>query len=214
MTNQNDVIEILNRTIECFCQDFIHEPYLCYTEHGHHALFYSQLLDALSPEQRFVFWRGRKVCVVQKEYPTAGPLGKPRRQHWDIALIKNPPESFHTGLCSYDYLRLTAIVEFALNGTAEHLKDDISRLCHDQANTDNRLIVHLYRLSDARTRISGRDWSPDSSVLYPKEKVCDLVAMLPICIYYGVVDPTGTNESGVWRIKGGKIDKIDGLGDR
>jgi hypothetical protein len=76
-----------------FCTEFVKNPYLCYTEHGLHALFYTKLYNALTPAERYTEWAAHRVCVIQKEYPTARSLGKPRRQNWDIALIKTPPES-------------------------------------------------------------------------------------------------------------------------
>ena len=77
-------------TIEKFCAEFVTHPYICYTEHGQHARFYSHLYGALPEKRRYVDWKQKKVCSLQKEYPTAGALGKTRRQHWDIALIKSP----------------------------------------------------------------------------------------------------------------------------
>jgi len=43
----------------------------------------------------------------RKKYPTAGLLDKPQRQHWDIAMIKTPPERLASGLA--------AMVELGLN---------------------------------------------------------------------------------------------------
>jgi len=74
------IVETVRQTIIQFCTEFMEHPYLCYTEHGQHALFYARLYNALSPEHRYTIWRGQKIGVVQKEYPTAGKLGKPRRQ--------------------------------------------------------------------------------------------------------------------------------------
>jgi hypothetical protein len=33
---------------------------------------------------------GREMCVIQKEYPTQDSIGRSRRQHWDVAVIKTP----------------------------------------------------------------------------------------------------------------------------
>ena len=45
---------------------FLRNPYLCYTEHGLHTLYYTQLFNALTPEQRYLSWAGQQVCVLQK----------------------------------------------------------------------------------------------------------------------------------------------------
>lgn len=114
--------EIFQQTIVHFTTEFLHNPYLCYTEHGLHALFYAQLYHALPAEQRYLTWQKQRICVLQKEYPTAHNLGKPQRQHWDIALIQNPPQhSRPSDVGAYDYLKLAAVVEFGLNENAAHL---------------------------------------------------------------------------------------------
>jgi hypothetical protein len=85
------------------------------------------LFNVMLEQQRYLTWNNQKVCVLQKEYPTAGKLGKPQRQHWDIAVLKNPPESLETKN-TYDYLKLFAAIEFGMNEAKEHLEDDIERL--------------------------------------------------------------------------------------
>ncbi|MBO8167891.1 MAG: hypothetical protein H0Z35_01755 [Thermoanaerobacteraceae bacterium] len=99
------VEHIVRNVIEDFCREFSKFPYLCYTEHGLHARFYSALYNALPPAARYINWEGKKICVIQKEYPTAGTLGKPRRQNWDIAVIQNPPSTLPGKEPSYDYLK-------------------------------------------------------------------------------------------------------------
>ncbi len=42
------------QTITSFFEEFITYSYLCYTEHGQHALFYSKLFAALPEEQRYI----------------------------------------------------------------------------------------------------------------------------------------------------------------
>jgi len=79
---------IVHQVAKEFVLEFIANPYLCYTEHGQHARFYTMLYNALPAEQRYTKWGANTVCVIQKEYPTAGKLGKPQRQHWDVAVIK------------------------------------------------------------------------------------------------------------------------------
>lgn len=156
----DNVTQILEETIVQFLKDFVKNPYDCYTEHGQHALFFAKLYNALPNEKLYhmmevVSGHQIRVCTIQKEYPTKVDLGKKRRQNWDIAIIQPP------GACveSYDKLDLSAIVEFGMNEGLEHLVDDFLRVSHPEANADHRYIVHLYRLSAASDRISGRDWS-------------------------------------------------------
>jgi hypothetical protein len=147
---------------------------------------------------------GQKVCAIQKEYPTAGNLCKPRRQHWDIAIIKSPAESVPEKKHSYDYLMLEAIVEFGMNVAKDHLDDDIKRVCHGDANADHRYIIHLYRLSKAGNQFSMRDWSPSSTQVLT---VADVKVMSPVgqsvSIFYGMYDDTDKSKNGVWLIKDG-----------
>ena len=189
-----------------FTLEFIANPYLCYTEHGQHALFYTMLFNAMPSKQRYTKWGSNKICVIQKEYPTAGKLGKPQRQHWDIAVIKTPPSStIEGGSLSYDYLRLAAVVEFGMNEAEEHLVDDIERICHVQANLELGIIIHIYRLSAPGAKISNRDWSPNSPRILPKEQVSKLITGKPVEVYYGLHDSTGLHETGAWLLSGCEI---------
>lgn len=199
------ITDIVRRTIIQFCAEFIENPYLCYTEHGQHALFYTKVYNALPPEQRHTTWQGHKVCVVQKEYPTAGDLGKPHRQHWDIAVIKAPAKSIPIECSGYDYLKLAAVVEFGMNEPAEHLKHDIERLCHPEANLIQGFIVHLYRLSKPGALFSNRDWSSNSTRILTLEDLAELSTGKTVEIYYGMAGSTGEHKLGVWRIQRGKI---------
>lgn len=199
-------VEIVRRTISEFCLEFIEEPYLCYTEHGLHALFFTKLFNAFPEDDRYVRWLGNQVCVVQKEYPTAEKLGKPRRQHWDISVIKKPPESQYSALPqSYDRLKLAAVVEFGMNERKDHLIDDIERVCHHDANLENGFVVHLYRLSKPGARYSNRDGSPKSNHLLSRDDIRGAVSDKPVEVYYGVYDSTGEHPSGLWLIKQGEI---------
>ncbi len=193
-------IAILENTIEAFCLRFLDEPYLCYTEHGLHALFSTWLYNALPPEQRYTDWYGRKLCVVQKEYPTAGALDKPRRQHWDIAVIQTPPQCWANKQPAYDYLRLAAIVEFGLNEARAHLEDDIARISHADANADKGYAIHLYRLSKPGEKFSGRDWSSKSAQICTPADVRQLVGGKSVTVYYGVWDGSGKHKTELWRI--------------
>ena len=146
--NMYNQIDIIRQAIREFCLEFIDEPYTCYTEHGLHALFYTRLFNTFPEDRRYTSWLGKRVSVIQKEYPTAGNLGKPQRQHWDISVIKTPPESLlASSSYSYDYLKLSVVIEFGMNESAEHLIDDIERVCHPDANVEEKFVVHFYRLS-------------------------------------------------------------------
>jgi hypothetical protein len=153
---------IIDKVLEHFCKDFIRDPYLCYTEHGQHALFYTMLYNALPPAERDLVFnyhdKQYRVCAIQKEYPTYEGLEKGRRQNWDISILKNQPQLKE----SYDYLDLSAIIEFGLNEQIEHLIDDFLRISHRQAHADDLYIVHLYRLSKAGNQLSARDRSANA----------------------------------------------------
>ena len=57
-------VNTIRDTIVVFCLEFIRNPYLCYTEHGQHALFYSMLFNALSEQRRYITRKNQKVCVL------------------------------------------------------------------------------------------------------------------------------------------------------
>lgn len=200
-------VEQIRRTLTDFCKEFLSRPYLCYTEHGLHALFFSRLYNALPAQSRYTDCNGLELCVIQKEYPTAHNLGKSRRQHWDISLIKTPvvpPDRPN----AFDYLPLSAVVEFGLNCPSDHLADDITRLCHPEANVAHRFVVHLYRLSGVTNKLSGRDWAPESNILCSKDSVRVVLRNRPVEVFYGVVDATGANPSGLWVITGYGIEQV------
>jgi hypothetical protein len=201
------VLNVVRQAIAEFCRAFVEHPYLCYTEHGQHALFYTQLFNALPSEQRHTTWQGQKICVIQKEYPTAGNLGKPRRQHWDIAVLKTPPESLVTE-SAYDYLKLAAVIEFGLNESKKHLVEDLRRLCHADANLMQGFVVHLYRLSQPQALFSKRDWTSGSKRVLLPQAVAELVADKPIEVYYALADSTGQYMPGVWRMRNGIVTKL------
>jgi hypothetical protein len=196
------MLETIRTTIIGFCLDFVRNPYLCYTEHGLHALFYTMLYNATPEKQRFITWENQKVCSFQKEYPTAGDLGKPQRQHWDVAVVKSPPESSCSGPGCYDYLKLYAVIEFGMNASSEHLTDDIERLCHRGSNLEHGFIVHLYRLSQSGSLFSNRDWSSKSKQILSPDDILELPRRGSLEIFYGMSDSTGEYKSGVWRING------------
>jgi hypothetical protein len=197
-----DDIAVVRDTVIRFCEEFIQDPYLCYTEHGQHALFYTMLFNALPESRRYAMWDSKRVCLLQKEYPTAGSLSKSRRQHWDIALLQTPLQPVPGEAPEYDRLKLAAAVEFGMNAKRKHLREDIRRLCHPDAHVGHGFVVHLYRLSPPGEPFSRRDRSASS----PRILEVDDVAALPrdprLEIYYGMVDATGRHEQGLWCIQG------------
>lgn len=202
------MLEIIRKTLISFCLNFIRNPYLCYTEHGQHALFYTMLYNALPEQQRYVIWQNQKVCVIQKEYPTSGNLGKSKRQHWDVAVVKAPPMSHYDSLGSYDFLKLGAVVEFGLNESEEHLRDDLARLCHKDSNIEQGFIVHLVRISESETRFSRRDLPSYSPKIFTPKRIKALTVGNSIEIYLALADITSTYESGAWHICDGAVTRI------
>jgi len=202
-------IRILTQTIKQFTLEFIEQPYICYTEHGLHARFYTSFYNALSDEQQYFDWEGKKVSVIQKEYPTATNLDRSRRQHWDISLIKNPPEiAFPEEPKPYDFFKLLGVVEFGMNESVVHLKDDIDRLCHSEANVENSFLVHLYRLTNPGNQYSRRDLSNRSINIVSKENAAKLTKENQVEIFYGMYDDTNPDECGAWHLHDGKIEEI------
>ena len=202
------MLELIRKTIIKFCQDFVNNPYLCYTEHGQHALYYSMLYKAIPEEQRYIICNNQKVCIIQKEYPTAGKLGKPQRQHWDIAILNSTQESKYDNASSYDYLKLFAAIEFGMNEAREHLEDDIRRLSHNESNVEHGFIVHLYRLSESGNRFSHRDWSSKSPRIMSKGDIRQLSIGKAVEIYLGLYDSTGVYPQGIWKIKDGQVEPV------
>ena len=200
-------IEKVREISQRFSLEFIKNPYLCYTEHGLHARFYMMFYNALSAQERYFNWGKNKVCTVQKEYPTAGHLGRSRRQNWDISVIKTPPQSIKKQH-SYDYLRLAAVVEFGLNERKEHLMNDVERICHADANVDQGFIIHLYRISEPGAQASARDWSSNSTRILSEDNVAKITAEKSVEILCGMYDVTGTYTSGLWFIRQGEISQI------
>ncbi|MCK5019445.1 MAG: hypothetical protein KAS32_20470 [Candidatus Peribacteraceae bacterium] len=188
------MINIIEKAIQDFCQEFIKNPYLCYTEHGIHALFFNRLYNALPEKDRYFNWMGHKVCVIQKEYPTATDLEKSQRQHWDISVIDTPPVSL-SKTNSYDFLRLNSVVEFGMNASSGHLKEDIRRMTRPDSNILNKYAVHLYRFSK---NMSRRDISSKGSDIIKPDDVKRMVGDTDVKVYYAVADLMMSGESGVW----------------
>jgi len=186
---------LVHSVLRDFCLEFYSEPYLCYTEHGLHALFFSRLYDALPEDRRYFEWNGQKVCAIQKEYATADDLGKSKRQHWDIAVLRNPPVTRMEH--PYDFFEIDAAVEFGLNEGKDHLLEDMRRLSHPSSNVKTGYAVHLYRISEG---VSKRDLSPRSARIWPgesaaeKDKLLAEVRKTNVTVYYVFVDATSTRQ--------------------
>lgn len=211
------VMGIVSYVLRKFCLEFASQPYLCYTEHGLHALLFARLFNALWDDERFADWEGRKVFVVQKEYPTAHDLDKPKRQHWDLSVIKTPPETRAEGdQPKYDFLKLAAAIEVGLNEPEEHLREDIRRLYHEKANLDQGFVLHLYRLAKPGALISRRDWSYSSPRMVTVERARDILEEQAseaagdqeVEVLYAVAGETGAHEAGVWLIKQGQVARL------
>lgn len=186
------------RVLREFCEEFVTNPYLCYTEHGLHALFFTRLYNAFPEDDRYFEFRERQVCTIQKEYPTHGKLGSSRRQNWDISVIRLPvqePDHKHP----YDHLPLAAVVEFSMNYDETHITSDIRRLSHEDSNVGLRLVAHLYRLGK-KGRISSRVRSTDSKRIYDRGEIRNLLASNKVIVYYGLSDESGKRPSGLWRL--------------
>lgn len=206
MTN-SETKALLVETARRFCTEFLDYPYLAYTEHGLHALFFSRILAALPESSRYSDWQDKRFCVVQKEYPTATDLDKAKRQHWDIAVIRTPPSS-HRDANSFDYLRLFAVFEFGMNASREHLREDIRRLAHSGANLDNGFALHFHRLCKPGRGLSGRDWSSDSKAVCTREEAQEILGDSPVTLFYVMADPTGTHPNGLWEIDAQNVKKL------
>ncbi|MFP3897650.1 MAG: hypothetical protein ACLFV5_12555 [Anaerolineales bacterium] len=204
-----DPTHTLRGVITDFVREFVENPYLCYTEHGLHARLYTMLYDALPAEARYTIWSGQKVCVLQKEYPTAVCLGAARKQNWDISLLKTPPVSLQPEETNaFDYLYLSAVVELGMNATKEHLARDIERLNHCKANLDQGFVIHLYRLSKSKCQFSRRDWSSNSGRILHKEKVAQMIAETDVQVLYGMCDATGKHKNGAWHLAGDSVKEL------
>lgn len=186
-----NLLDLIRNTLNAFCSDFIQNPYMCYTEHGQHALFYNMLLNAMPEHKRYITFESKKVCVLQKEYTTADKLDKSKRQHWDIAILKEPVSTTSTPSHDYDHLPLFAVIEFGMNETEEHLKEDIRRLCHQKSIVDHPFIVHLYRLSESGNLFSHRDWSSKSPRILNPDRVGAIKGNNPVEVFYARADSTG-----------------------
>jgi hypothetical protein len=194
--------ELTELELITFCKEFVAQPYLCYTEHGLHARFFTQLYNAFAAHglEREADFEGRQVGLIQKEYPTNHHFGRSRRQNWDTSVIEHPIVR-PAALRPYDHFPLAAVVEFGLNCGPGHLISDQHRLSHQDSNVAAKMIAHVYRLSAAGNQISNRDLSPNSAAILPLIRIHAMAAAVPgVTVYYAMSDMTGRFANGVWRM--------------
>jgi len=191
--------ELVEHAIEDFCLGFLESPYLCYTEHGLHAMFYHRLMDALPNKRKYMRVDGREICTVQKEYKMGNKVGKSRKAHWDIAVLEENQSADRENW--YDLLGLNSVVEFGLNAQEGHLEDDVKRLSHGESGVQNRFIVHLYRYSKSITK---RDWQNEHEAFISPEEIDAKIREhgSRVVAYFALVDDTDGSKQGPWRIDG------------
>lgn len=200
-----NISDKLEGLAEVFSNEFLLNPYLAYTEHGLHALFFNFLLTKLGQEKITLFseWKEQRVCLIQKEYPTAANFERSRRQNWDISILECPLKSLKENEPnSFDFFSLEAVFEFGLNASFKHLESDIERLAHKDANLKNAYIMHFYRLSEAGARFSSRDCSTNSkSILFP-DQIEQQIKGKKVTVFYALVDLTQKHTSIFKKISG------------
>jgi len=177
--------EIVDETLDVLTKEFIANPYSCYTEQGFHALFFSMLFNRLPPEERYAQLGDKKVSTIQKEYPTFHKLKGTKRGHWDIAVLETPLIPLKSP--AYDFLKVNSAVEFGLNESIRHLKEDIKRLTANESNVTNKFLAHFYRLSESE---SHRDWNPRSKRIADSDEILEEMKGTDIVAYYAIVDRT------------------------
>ena len=191
-----------------FCREFVSEPYLAYAEHGVHARFYHRLSLAFEARSmpRTGGYNGLAVDLIQKEYRAAGDLGRSRCASWDICVLASPLRSVGSGIigtAGYDRLSIDSIVEFGLNATVDHLRDDIERLDHPGCEAEGKFIVHLQRLSDGTSR---RDLSPRSVNRVDAEDLPDLLlGTSGLTLFLATSSTIEPLANGLWVIESGQM---------
>jgi hypothetical protein len=191
--------EVVRCALEDFLTDFLESPYLCYTEHGMHALFYHRLMNSLPNESLHIRVGGRDVCAVQKEYRMGSDVGKSRKAHWDIAVLEKSQSAESENW--YDNLRLNSVAEFGLNSDGGHFEDDVERLSHELSGVLNCFIVNLYRYSKSLT---GRDWQNEHEAFVSPIEMNNTIRKHgnKVVAYFAMVDDTTGRRDGPYRIDG------------
>jgi hypothetical protein len=159
---------------------------------------------------RYGEWKRQAVCLTQKEYATAGDLGKSKRQHWDIAVLKVPLAPVpDCDALPYDCLQLAAAIEFGLNEKKKHLVEDLRRLAHEDASVEQGFILHLYRLSDRDAEVSSRrDIRPGKRRVLSLKAVAGLSKNSSVEVVYGLYNGTDPAASGAWLIERGVASRL------
>jgi hypothetical protein len=194
-----EIDKIVEKTIEDFCFEFLARPYLCYTEHGLHALFYASLVGNIPEKERTVRVGDKDIHVVQKEYPMVDKQGRSKRAHWDIAVLDDVQTSDR--LRWYDTLRLNSAIEFGLNESIDHLRRDVQRLSHENSGMKRGYIIHLHRFSRSVTR---RDWIREHARAASRASIDSILrneGRNVTAYFVGVDSVTGTRD-GPWRLDG------------
>jgi hypothetical protein len=173
--------EIVADTIERFCEEFVENPYLCYTEHGFHALLFHELFEGLSkhgvdlyrPFKTEEMGKEEMVCLLQKEYRGLRKFSRREQEesretcaHWDIALF-DPSLERRTGssilkLPVYDSFKLHSVIELGFNNEPGHLDLDIERLDRERRGIRHMHILNLCRIGSRK--VSVRNWTPKREI--------------------------------------------------
>jgi len=194
-----EINRIVEKTIEGFCFEFLARPYLCYTEHGLHALFYASLVGNIPEKKRLVRVGDKDIHVVQKEYPMVDKQGRSKRAHWDIAVLDDVQTSNRQRW--YDTLGLNSAIEFGLNESIDHLRRDVQRLSHEESGMKRGYIVHLHRFSRFVTR---RDWIRKHARAATTASIDSILRKegRNVTAYFVVVDGVTGMRGGPWRLDG------------
>jgi len=194
-----EIDKIVEKTIEDFCFEFMARPFLCYTEHGLHALFYASLVGNIPKKERQVRVGGKDIHVVQKEYPMVDKQGGSKRAHWDIAVLDDVQTPDRQRW--YDTLTLNSAIEFGLNESIDHLRRDVQRLSHENSGMKRGYIIHLHRFSRSVTR---RDWIREHARAASRASIDSILRNegRNVTAYFVGVDSVTGKRDGPWRLDG------------
>jgi hypothetical protein len=207
-----EICRVVEETIDDFCIFFFKNPYVEYSEHGIHALFFHQLYENFNSNEipRYGHYLNEQVCLIQKEYRMSGKCGGTKAAHWDVCVLKEPLESrndtniqIKSRPNSYDFLEINSIIEFGLKANLSHLNNDVDRLCHPECKARGKFIVHLERFSDS---FSQRDFPLNSKNELPtKAQMIDLTKNNNVIIYYVRTNKNNKNDQRMWKFVNGNL---------
>ena len=112
MSNNNDVIRLVEDSITELLQNFVNNPLRFTSEHGWHSLFAHLLWCKSGCFSQKTTETQIKIDWVQNEYGTGSPLGRSKCQHWDFAIFDRSVNQENIPI---------AIVEFGLKSQVEHV---------------------------------------------------------------------------------------------